>query len=174
MESRSTFVSVLAWIFIIGAGFGSVIGIMQIIMVSTMFSGDELSSMPADAPAFAKIMQQYFHLFVYGFFAITLFTFISSIALLKRKNWARLAFVVILAFGVIWQIGSLFLQFYIFSDFPEMPNQEHFEEFERMHNMMRWFTAVIAIGISGLFIWIIKKLTSQPIINEFIHDNNNL
>jgi len=167
VESRSTFVSVLAWIFIIGAGFGSIIGIMQVIMVSTMFSGKEFSTMPENAPAFAKFMQQYFHLLVYGFFAVTLFTFISSIALLKRKNWARLAFVVILAFGVLWQVGTLLLQFYMFSELPEMPAHEGFENFERMHTMMRWFTAVIAIGISGLFIWIINKLTTQPIISEF-------
>ncbi len=173
MESRSTFVSVLAWIFIIGAGFGSIVGIMQVIMVSTMFSGEEFSSMPEDAPAFAKIMQQYFYYFVYGFFAVTLFTFVSSIALLKRKNWARLAFVVILTFGVLWQVGSLFLQFYMFSEFPKMPTHEGFEDFERMHNIMRWFTAVIAIGISGLFIWIIKKLTTQPIISEFTLNNNS-
>jgi hypothetical protein len=48
-----------------------------------------------------------------------------------------------------------------------MPNHEGFENFERMHNMMRWFTTVIAIGISGLFVWIIRKLTTQPVISEF-------
>ena len=167
MESRSAFVSVLAWIFIIGAGFASFVSIMQVIMVSTMFSGDEFQSIPDDAPAMEKFMSQYFHLFVYGFCALTIFTFISAIALLKRKNWARLAFIAILAFGVLWQVGGLFMQFAMFSDFPSSPESQGFEDFERMSTIIRWFSLVMALAISGLFVWVIKKLTTQPIIGEF-------
>ncbi len=85
MESRSTFVTVLAWLFIVGSGFATFVSIMQVIMVSTMFSGDEFRSIPEDAPTMAKIMSKYFHFFIYGFFALAIFTFTSAIALLKRK-----------------------------------------------------------------------------------------
>ena len=173
MESRSTFVTVLAWIFIVGSGFASFVSVMQVIMVSTMFSGDELRSLPDDAPAMAKFMAQYFHLFIYGFCALSFFTFISSIALLKRKNWARLAFIIILAFGILWQVGGMFMQFAMFSDFPEPPNGEGFENFERMSNIIRWFSFAIAVGISGLFVWVIKKLTTKPIIGEFTLNNSS-
>ncbi len=172
MESKSTFVTVLAWIFIIGAGFSFFVSIMQVIMVSTMFSGEEFRSMPENAPAFAKFMHQYFYLFVYGFCALTLFTFVTSIALLKRKNWARLAFIAILAFGILWQVGGFIMQSTMFSQLPKMPSGEGFENFERMSNIIRWFSVVIAIGISGLFIWVIKKLTTQPIIGEFTLNNS--
>lgn len=173
MESRSTFVTVLAWIFIVGAGFVSLISIMQVIMVSTMFSGDEFSSMPEDAPATAKFMSKYFQLFVYGFCALALFTFISSVALLKRKNWARVAFIVILSLGIIWQVGGLIMQFAMFSDMPGPPTGEGFEDFERMSNIIRWFSFVIAIAISGLFLWVIKKLATQPVIGEFTLNNSS-
>ena len=167
MESRSTFVSVLAWIFIVGAGFASFVSIMQVIMVSTMFSGDEFQSIPDDAPAMARFMSQYFHFFIYGFCALAIFTFISAVALLKRKNWARLAFIAILTFGVLWQVGGLFMQFAMFSDFPSPPEGQGFDEFERMSTIIRWFSFVMALAISGLFVWVIKKLTTQPIIGEF-------
>jgi len=167
MESRSTFVTVLAWIFIVGSGFATFVSVMQVIMVSIMFSGDEFSSVPEDAPAMAKFMSQYFHFFIYGFCALALFTFTSSIALLKRKNWARLAFIGILAFGIFWQVGGLIMQFAIFSNFPASPKGEGFEDFERMSNIIRWFSFAMALAISGLFVWVIKKLATQPIVGEF-------
>jgi hypothetical protein len=173
MESRSTFVTVLAWIFIVGSGFATFVSIMQVIMVSTMFSGDEFSSVPEDAPVMAKFMSQYFHLFIYGFCALALFTFTSSLALLKRKNWARLAFIVILGFGILWQVGGFAMQFAIFSDFPAPPKGEGFEDFERMTNLIRWFSFAMAIAISGLFVWVIKKLTTRPIVREFTLNNSS-
>lgn len=167
MESRSTFVTVLAWIFIVGAGFTSLISVIQVIMVSSMFSGDEFGNLPDNAPGMAKFMSRYFYLIVYGFFSLSLFTFVSSIALLKRKNWARLAFIVILSFGVLWQLGGLLIQFFMFSDFPSPPSGKEFEDFERMSNIIRLFSFVISILISAIFIWVIKKLVTQPIVGEF-------
>lgn len=164
MESRSTFVTVVAWVFIVGAGFTSLISIMQVVMVSTMFSGEEFKQMPEDAPTFARIMASYFHLFVYGFFCLSIYTFISAIALLKRKNWARISFIVIMAIGVLWQIAGLVMQFTMFSN---MPIEHADEQFKQMQKMMQWFTVIISIGMSGLFIWIIKRLTTEPILSEF-------
>lgn len=133
-------------------------------MVSTMFSGEEFKQMPEDAPAFARIMASYFHLFVYGFFCLSIYTFVSAIALLKRKNWARISFIVIMGIGVLWQIAGLAMQFTMFSDIP----MEHVDEqFKQMQKMMQWFTLFISIGMSAVFIWIIKRLSTEPILSEF-------
>ncbi|PVY76433.1 hypothetical protein C8D92_105186 [Tamilnaduibacter salinus] len=167
MESRSTFVTVIAWIFIVGAGFASFVSILQAIMVSTLFSGDEFQSVPDDAPAIARFMFEYFHLMVYGFCALSIFTFVAAIALLKRKNWARLIFIGLLSFGVLWQIGGLIMQLFLFPEFPAPPEGEGFEEFERMGDIMLWFSFALAAALSGLLIWIIKKLVTQPIVSEF-------
>lgn len=167
MESRSTFVTVLAWVFIVGAGFTSVVSLMQVVMVSIMFSGDEFQSIPEDAPGFARFMQEYFHLFIYSFFALAVFTFTSSIALLKRKNWARLAFIGILLLGVVWQVFGIVIQFFMFSEPPADQSMEGFDDFQRMTNIFRWFTLAFGIFLSGLFIWIIRKLLTEPIISEF-------
>ncbi len=171
MESRSTFVTVLAWIFIIGSGFTSLISIIQVIMVSSMFSGDEFRSITDNATGMAKFMSQYFYLVFYGFFLLSLFTFVSSIELLKRKNWARLAFIVILSFGILWQLGGLVIQLVMFSDFPSPPSGKSFENFERMSNIIRFFSFSISILISVAFICVIKKLVTQPIVGEFTLNN---
>lgn len=173
MESKSTLVNVIAWIFIIGAGFASVISVVQIIMFSIMFGGDELHSMPEDAPAMAKFMTEFFHLVIYGFFVLALCTLVSSIALLKRKNWARLVFIGVLSIGILWQMGGVAMQFVIFSDLPSSSQNEGFENFELMSNIIRLFSFAIAIVVSGLFVWIIKKLATQPIIGEFVSSKSN-
>lgn len=42
-QKKSTFVNVLAWIFIALAGFSTLISILQNIMISAMFSIDEMN-----------------------------------------------------------------------------------------------------------------------------------
>jgi len=166
MESRSTFVTVLAWVFIVGAGFAVVISVAQVMLVLSM--GDEafLPMQGADL-GMANVMSQNFHFFIYGFFVLTLFTLVSSIALLKRKKWARLAFIIILTLGILWQIGGAILQFTMFSDVSADPRLDGLEDFERITNMIRWFTVGIGIVISGLFAWVITRLVSPKIVAEF-------
>lgn len=173
MESKSTFVNVIAWIFIIGASFASVISVVQIIMVSIMFSGDEFRSMPDNAPAMAEFMTESFHLLIYGFLAMALCTLVSSIALLKRKNWARLIFIGLLSIGILWQLGGVAMQFVIFSDLPSSSQNEGFDNFELVSNIVRYTSLAIALVISGLFVWIIKRLATHPIIDEFVSSKSN-
>jgi len=137
---------------------------MQVIMVTTMFSGEEFQNIPEDTPEMAGFMFKHFNLFIYSFFVLTIFTFISSIALLKRKNWARISFVVILSIGILMQLGGFVMQFFMFSD---LPVDEADKQFRQMATMIRWVNGVISIAMIVLFTWLIKRLTSQPIISEF-------
>ncbi len=65
------------------------------------------------------------------------------------------------------------MQSAMFSDFPASTKGEGFDDFERMSNITRWFSFAIAFAISGLFVWVIKKLTTQPIVGEFTHKNSS-
>lgn len=173
MEAKSTFVTALAWVFIIGAGFALLGSVMQVIMVSTIFSAEELQTVPDGAPAVVTFMSQQLHFIVYGFGALTLFTFISAIALLQRKSWARVAFVIILTLGVVWQLGGIIMQLTNHFDYPAPPAGEGFEGIERMGNMIRWFSVAVALAVSGLFIGLIKKLVSRPIVDEFTRNDSD-
>jgi len=108
---RSTFVSVLAWIFIVIAGFALLISILQNIMITAMFPMEEMQkSLNApeaqEMPAVARFMFSHFTLFFRAFLVVTLVTFISAIGLLKRKNWARIIFIALMALGIAWNIGA--------------------------------------------------------------------
>ena len=171
--AKSTFVTVLAWIFIVLSGFATLIGVLQNIMIQTMFNdpkfSEGLAKAPQNVPASVGFMASNFKLIFAALLACFVVTLISSIGLLKRRNWARLVFIGIMALGIIWNIGGLLLQFTMFSSFPSFPKAPHeAEAFQSMFVTMMVFSAVIAVAFAVLFGWIIKRLISQPIVAEFV------
>jgi hypothetical protein len=175
-SARSSFVTVLAWVFIVLSGFTTLIAIAQNIMISTMFSADQMeAAMHAakgkqDIPPIAEFMTSHFRLFFGAFLALSVVTLVSSIALLKRKNWARLMFICLMGLSIVWNIGGLFFQQAMFSSMPSPPTTAPpgFQaQFNSMAQTMMIFSAIMAIGFSILFAWIIKRLTSQKVRKEF-------
>ena len=173
---RSSFVTVLAWVFIVLSGFATLIAIAQNVMINTMFSFDQMETAMQTAkaqqnmPPVAEFMTNHFRLFFGAFLALSAVTLISSIALLKRKSWARLIFISLMGLGIIWNLGGLFLQQAMFSSMPSPPTTappEFQAQFNLMAHAMMIFSAIIAIALSVLFAWIIKRLTSQRIRREF-------
>lgn len=173
---RSAFVTVLAWIFIILAGFSTLIGILQNIMIQVMFSAPDMqaametSRQTGDVPATAQFMfdnMRWFFLFALIVFATT---FVSSIGLLKRKNWARIFFIAIMTLGIIWNIGGFVFQLLMFSTIPDMPPNASPDMHTQFNTISIIFTVVggiMALAFSVLFGWIIKRLISPGIKQEF-------
>jgi hypothetical protein len=172
-QKKSTFVNVLAWTFIVLAGFSTLISILQNIMISVLIPIDEMNMAFESAPAreqipfFARFMFSNIRFFFLSFLIISGTTFVSAIGLLKRKNWGRIIFMSIMGLGICWNIFSLVLQNLMFASFPDFPHGEMSSEFNSMMNVMKVFTFIFAVGISYLFGWIIYQLSSLKIKNEF-------
>jgi len=166
-EERSTFVTVVAWIFIVGAGFSTLISLMQNVMFHVIFKKEEFSQVTQEMPAIAAFMFENMQVFVLLFFVICICMLVSSIGLLKRKNWARLIFIVGLSFGVIWSIGGVAFQMFFFSSIQEIPQNAQFEEFQIMQSIIQWFTAIFSIVIAGVLVWIIRRLLTDAVKREF-------
>jgi len=171
---KSKFVTILAWIFIALSGFATFISIMQNIMIFFMFRMGQMNEAFKD-PKFAQEMPKGFQfmfsnvrLFFLGFLLISVITLISSIGLLKRKNWARLIFISLMVLGILWNLGGIILQNFMMPKFTEFPNAPVAPDLEKMLLVMRIFSALMLIGFSVLFGWIIKKLISEEIREEFI------
>ena len=118
---RSSFVTVVAWIFIVLSGFSTLIGALQNLMIRSM-PFDQLNSALQDStaaqlPAPARVIFSHFQLFFLVTFLLSLLMLISSIGLLRRHNWARLAFIGLLVLGIIYLLGGLFLQQSFMSSF---------------------------------------------------------
>ena len=171
--TRSTFVTVVAWIFIVLSGFGTVISILQNIMIQTMFNDPQMEQAlhappPPGAPPFFAFMTDHFQLFFFAFLIVSAATLASSIGLLKRKYWARIVFIGLMILGILWYVGGLVLQFTMFSSM-----QDNFANAPGTPDMKPFFVAIavvsvlFALGFSGLFGWIVKRLLSPAIAAEF-------
>lgn len=172
--SRSSFVTAVAWVFIALCGFTTFISIMQNVMINTVFPVHEMQKAAAapgvpEMPAFFRFMMGNVRLFFASFLLVSAAMLGAAVGLLKRKNWARLLFIVILSLGILWNIGGMVLQFTIMQDFPKPAGAppEFAATFSTMRTVMMVFSALMAIGFSALFGWIIRRLTSVEIRREF-------
>lgn len=175
VQQRSTFVTVLAWIFIALSGFGTIISILQNIMIFTVFRSPEISQAmqappPPDMPAAAAFMASHIYLFFLAFLLISGFTLASSIGLLKRWNWARLCFIGIMLLGIVWNLGGLVVQFSMFSSMQHQFSAAATHGGPDMQPVFIAFAVVsvlFAVGFSVLFGWIAKRLLSPAVAAEF-------
>ncbi len=184
---KSTFVTVLAWIFIVLSGFATFISLMQNFMVGFM-PRELFNAAPTDS-TFAHVMPgglrfMFAHLQLLVLIALLLcgLMLLSSIGLLRRRNWARLVFIGLLSAGILYNIAGLFLQQSMFSSFSSsFPTDSAFrgdsafqqtaQQFQQMMAGMRVFMILFVIGFITLFGWIIAKLLSPAIRAEFLSDS---
>jgi hypothetical protein len=171
---RSSFVTTVAWIFISICGFATLVSVLQNVMLNTFFPLDQMEKAATapgdpDMPAFFRFMMGNVRLFFASFLVLSAAMLGAAVGLLKRKNWGRLLFIFILSLGIIWNIGCMALQFFIMQDFPRQVGAppEIASDFKTMRSVMMIFSALIAIGFSTLFGWIIKRLASVEVRREF-------
>jgi hypothetical protein len=171
---RSAFVTAVAWVFIALLSFAALISILQNIMVWTFFSIDEMHDAMAQArqqqhlPAASLFMFEHIRELMAGILVLILAMLIISIGLLRRHNWARMLFVFLLAFGIAWNVFGAIWPWFFFRSMPQPPPGTPMQsQFQTMTTVMGVFSAIMAVGLSVLFGWIIKRLISPEIRTEF-------
>jgi uncharacterized membrane protein len=180
---KSTFVTVVAWIFIILSGFATFISLLQNVMFGFM-PRDLLNSAAHDTafaemvPRSTRFMFAHFQSILLLFLVLCVITLLASIGLLRRRNWARLLFIGLLGLGIVYNIAGLVLQQSMMSSFAtgfpldsavraDSALQPMSQQFGLMMAGMRVAMTIFAIGFAALFAWIIAKLVSRPIREEF-------
>ncbi len=171
---RSTFVTVLAWIFIALSAFATLSSILQNIVAQTLFRGPEFSqllqSTPSGAPPIAAFVFGHFQLIFVTALVVSVAMLVSSIGLLRRWNWARLVFVALMVLAIAWQLGGLALQFFMFSSMHAQfadAAAHGGPDFETFFIVVGVASVLFALGFSVLFGWIASRLLSAPIAAEF-------
>jgi len=162
-ERKSLFVTVLAWIFIVMSGMQTCMSIPMNIMVNIVSPFDMMEKdlnnpqMNENIPAIPRFMFMHFRLIFFAMLVFVSITFISSICLLKRKDWARKFFIGFMMLGIASNLLSLGLQLWMFS----------LSGANAMMLPMLAFTLILVTGFTVLYVWIIKKLMSDEIRKEF-------
>jgi hypothetical protein len=167
---KSNFVNVFAWLMIVFNGFGLLISIMQNIIVAFVFKLGEfdtafkdMGDMPRGFPTF---LFKNIRVLLPLIGVVIIFALISSIGLLKRKEWARKSFLFLLGFAILYTIaGTVFQTIFMKSMFhgTDIPS-----EFSFISTFFMIFMIIFSLGFIFLFGWLFKKLSSDKIKAEFI------
>lgn len=169
---RSTFVTVVAWVFIALAGMATLMTALQSVMVLLLFPLDEIrQNAPQNAtfetmPVWARFMFTHIELWFLFCFTVSATTVVAAIGLLRRRNWARILFVGVLAFGIVWNLVTPFVA-------AGMMPAGAFDgvdgAFTRAFRLMQAVTVALAVGVAALFAWLGWRLCSPAVRAEF-HD----
>ena len=81
--------------------------------------------------------------------------------LLKRRNWARLIFIVVCALGIAWSALCILILGFGFHFGRSLPPDMRFLA------ILMVTKSILAVGMSVLFGWIIKRLCSPSVRSEF-------
>jgi hypothetical protein len=165
---HSRFVTVVAWTAIILSGLGTLISILWVrtVLFSPAFDG----SLQAQPQPFPPMVMHHFQLYFVLFALVSMSILVSAIALLKRRNWARLCFAALMLLATAWQLVSLGVEL------AALPStRPQLDELEKMGGgdagqaliLSGVILVVFFLGMSALFGWIAKRLLSAPVAAEF-------
>ena len=171
---RSTFVTGLAWAFILLGGFAASVSLLQYAMTSISLPHDVMQVAASQADThireFARLIFGHLQLIFLALSAVFVTTLVASIGLLKRINVARIVFVGLMVFGILWNIASTVLVYYFvpltpdvltaWSSPPEWP-------FSIVSNILFVFGLSLSLTCIGLFWWIAWRLVSEEVRREF-------
>jgi hypothetical protein len=164
---QSTFITVLAWIMIVFGAFGIFVGLLQNIMVNFVFPAFE-AAMPhggrggAFPLAFARSLM---------ILALTFSAFLTyaAYALLKRRNWARITFIVLFVISAVLHVimAALLglgvgLTGFLMAGSEIMP--------AAVQSAMRVMTisfAIFLLAMAVMYVWLMQRLRSPAVVAEF-------
>lgn len=170
----SSFVSVLAWVFIALSSLTTLVALLQNLLLWVLLRGpmqQAMRELPAEGmPAFAAFMARHVHAFFLAFLLVSATTLAASIGLLRRREWARRLFIGLMLLAAAWQLGGLVLQFVLMPQLAQLPPQApagFAADFRAMSIAMLAFGSVIGPAFCALFLWIAWRLSSAAVRAEF-------
>ena len=168
---RSSFVTVTAMVFIVLSLGMLCVSLLQNLMLNLLVPQEAFDAMPASPgmPAFFAFFAAHVRGFIFAFLLLSATMLAASIGLLKRKAWARIAFIALMAFGIAWNFAGLWLQHLMIQAMAAVapPPEGGAPDFGSMMLVMRLFSVAIVVLTSAVYGWIAYKLTRPHIAAEF-------
>ena len=172
--TESTFITVIAWIFIIGGAISVFISISSFFIVGptqeALFRDTAFTALPPGGTKF--LIGHTLELIALAMLTLSVVTLVSSVGLLRRRNWARLLLIAMLGIGAVYLIANLFLQPWLESRLPlpsaQNPQDRAFQEqWQSTVHTMRVSKGILSVAVAALLAWVIARLSSRRIRAEF-------
>ncbi len=172
MQERSTFVTVVGWIFIVLSGLAALQFLlilftpMDKLLADAQLQAQQMQ--PAGAPQTdPTLMASMLHGVFVFMFCVMAWVLLSGVGLVMRKGWARISFIVILGVGVFFNLLYVLIGLAGRGmSMTEVPGANPAMA-GMMHSVMG-VMAVLGAVFAVLFAFIIYKLTRPVIAKEFV------
>jgi hypothetical protein len=153
---RSAFITGLAWTSV-AAGVLAILIASPVFLISLTVPVEDMRAVLREAeksqpmPALAGWMVENFRIFSWLFLAAGVVTLAASIGLLKRRNWARVVFIAMMALGAVAHLGGAVAPFS--SGFGV--------------DAVTGLAALASLVLAALFGWLVRRLLAEDVRREF-------
>jgi cbb3-type cytochrome oxidase subunit 3 len=167
-------VTLLAWVTIVPAAFGVLVGLVQNLLFAVFMSPDQLeqlfSMLPPGMEALPRVSYGTLRVVLLAFLAVSVLFLATGVGLLKRRNWARVMFIAAVALGTLYSVVA-----YFFIDtaadlsmlVPPGGLNGSPVDVAPLMAMMRAATTVLTLVFTALNLWLIWWLLSPALRREF-------
>jgi hypothetical protein len=171
--ARSFFVTATAWVFIVLAALGSASALVQNAAVVALMPGLEPTSGASPLPVLTGFLLGYFPWVVGTGLVMSVATLASAIGLLLRLELARRTFIGLLLIAIVANLLGLWLQQEVVQSVVSstlrvtpIPSQV-LGVFGGFVTAARVMAVLVTLGACGLLAWIIGRLMSAGVRQEF-------
>jgi hypothetical protein len=162
---QSSFVTVLAVIMLVFGALGVLVGLLQNILLN--FVLPQLEAAMSQAGPVAAVPLVFFRVTMVLALAFSVFMTYAAYALLKRRNWARMMFIVLFVVSAVLHVivAALFgLGFGLAS----LSGSGAFPvELQSAVELMTIAFAVFMVAMAVMYVWLVFRLRSPAIAAEF-------
>ena len=171
--SRSLFVTATAWVFIVLAAAASLSALLQNAQFASFLPGLTVVGNVQPLPLLTGLLMGYLPWVVGTGLLMSLATLACAIGLLLRLEWARRVFIVLLVLAIAANVAGLWLQHEMLESLlsstlagAPLPRPAA-DVFGGFVTAARVTAALVTLGACLLLVWIIRRLMSPAVRQEF-------
>ena len=171
--SKSLFVTVTAWVFIVLAALASVSALLQNAAVASFLPGLTVVGNVQPLPLLTGLLMGYLPWLVGAGLVVSLATLACAIGLLVRLEWARRIFIALLVLAIAANVGGLWLQQEVMQSLVSSALKSSplpplvADVFGGFVTAARVMAVLVTVGACLLLVWIIRRLMSPAVRQEF-------
>ena len=171
--SKSLFVTVTAWVFIMLAAMASISALLQNAAVASFLPGLNVVGSVQPLPLLTGLLLGYLPWVVGAGLVMSLATLACAVGLLIRLEWARRIFIGLLVMAIVANVAGLWLQQEMLQSLvnstlsrsPLPPLAA--DVFGGFVTAARVTAVLVTLGACALLVWIIRRLMSPAVRQEF-------